>query len=111
MKFRKMRQRVTFQHLPRVDDGFGGNANGSDDWQDLLTTWGNLNPTNKGRETFQNGKFESETSHKLEIRYRQGFEPAAKYRVNYDSRVFDVLYFRNVDEADKTLEFQLKEVV
>jgi SPP1 family predicted phage head-tail adaptor len=111
MNFRKMRQRVKFQDLPRIDDGFGGNANNEDDWQDMLQTWGNMFPYVQGQERLQFGKLESETSHKLEIRYRTGFDPSAKYRVIYGSRVFDVLYFRNVNEANKVLEFRLKEVI
>jgi len=111
VNFRKMRHKVTFQELPRVDDGFGGNANGEDNWVDILTTWGRLFPYASGEESFENGKLQSETTHRLEIRYRAGFKPDAKYRVKYGERIFDVLFFRNVNEANKLLEFRLKEVV
>ena len=111
MNFRKMQQKVIFQNLPVVDDGFGGNANGSDDWVDMLSTWGNMQPIFQGNEALENGKLQSISHHKLEIRYRSGFTPNAKYRVKFGSRIFDVLYFRNVNEANKVLKFRLKEVV
>ncbi len=106
-----MRQRVTFQHLPWVDDGFGGNANGEGDWVDLLTTWGNLFPYWQGDEQQANGKLESNNEFKLTIRFRSGFDPEAKYRVKYGTRTFNVIFFRNVNEANKVLEFKLEEVI
>jgi head-tail adaptor len=118
--FRDMRQRVSFEELPWVDDGFGGNEkdpNNDADWVHLLTTWGGLFPYWQGEEQQVHGKLESRNEFRLRIRYRKGFQPKAQYRVKYKdpatniTRTFNILYFRNKDEVNKVLEFRMEEVI
>jgi head-tail adaptor len=118
--FRKMNRRVSFEELPWVDDGFGGNENDYNndaDWNTLLTTWGALFPYWQGEEQQVHGKLESRNEFRLRIRYRSGFNPKSQYRVKYTNpntnitRTFNILYFRNKDEANKILEFRMEEVI
>ena len=73
----QLRHRIKFQVQDLEQD--------KEIWNDVLTTWANINPIS-GREYYQAETVNSDLTHKIRLRYRKGITP--DMRVIYNNRIF-----------------------
>lgn len=93
-------KRVTIQTRVEAADAYGGQTL---TWTDLQGAWAIIEPAS-GREVFAQGQDHSRVDSKITIRYVAGLKNTAvagKYRVLFDSRVFPILYVKNLDSDMK----------
>lgn len=105
----KMRHRITFQRFPGAQDSFGDPLQTDDDnWEDVAAVWAAIDPVS-GREFYAAEQSQSEVSHKIRCRYRQGLNTAM--RIKYRSRVFKIISIIDWEERHESLLIMCSEVV
>jgi SPP1 family predicted phage head-tail adaptor len=77
-------------------------------WADLKTVYCSITPIS-GKESFLSNSDFSKVSHKIKIRYTDGIN--ASQRLNWNGRIFDFVYPRNIGERNKEIEILAEEVV
>lgn len=90
----KMDRRVTIQQVTEASDGQGGQT---ETWADVATVWASINPMSD-YEKFQAQQLQTNTTHKLTIRYRTGL--TTKHRVLFGTRIFNIKGIVNPGEAN-----------
>lgn len=96
----KARHRIQIDALVLNDDDYGGQE---ESWLELTTVWGMMSPIS-GNEFFRNQQLDSNVTHKFMIRYLSSLKDtreAAKHRIQYDDRIFDISHVRNLDDNMK----------
>lgn len=105
MKIGKLRHRVTIQKLISTPDGGGGSTK---TWIDDATVWAAIEPL-RGGERYVAQQIQSELTHKITMRYREGIKP--QMRIKYKDRIFEILSVIDIDERRIWLEMLCSEVV
>jgi len=105
LRIGRLRHRVTIQSATNTSDGMGGYTEA---WGNLDTVWAAIEPF-KGDERYEVQKLEADLSHKIILRYRSGILP--NMRINFDSKVFEIIYIINRDERNIELELHCREIV
>ena len=100
----KLRHRITFKRLERVDDAAGGSAT---QFVDFSTVWSNVEPIST-RERFQYEAAQNTVTHRITIRHLPGI--ADDMRIFYGSREFHIVGIRNLHEIDALIEIVAEEV-
>jgi SPP1 family predicted phage head-tail adaptor len=100
----KLRQRVIIQEQQGVSDG-GGNL--TENWVDIAIVWANVKPL-MGQETTIAEKLTQQLTHTVTMRYRAIAK--AKNRLLFNGRVFYIEYIMNVDEKNRELRLNCREV-
>ena len=93
------KNRITIESQAITEDAIFGNPI---TWTNYKTVWSILYPKT-GKEIFKNGQLQSRVSCVAVIRYDanlQNTKNAAKYRVTYNNRYFNILAINNVDNFD-----------
>lgn len=109
----KYRNRLTFEELSKSQDNEGNWVEG----------WGNSNlgsvyaqiRTIRGNEFIMAGANQVKVSARINIRYRKDietkyFELGEKLRLNYNGRIFEIVYINNLEERNIELELIVNEV-
>jgi SPP1 family predicted phage head-tail adaptor len=91
----KMRYRVQLQSPTNTTDAGGGR---SQTWSRKADLYANIIPKS-GSESYKQGKIKDETTHEIHIRHRS--DMSAKYRIVYESRVFNIKSILNTHERDR----------
>lgn len=91
----EMRHRVTFQSLSRTRDASGQKVLGG--YVDVVTVWARIK-TASIHEAKRGQQVESQASHVLTIRHREGLDSTMV--VKFGSRRFNIIGIINVDELD-----------
>lgn len=102
------RHQIIIESFTPTSDDYGGRSVA---WSTLLTVWAIVEPLS-GREVFEFERLQSQVNYKFTIRFESTLtdtQTVGKYRINYDSRVFDIKYIRNIIEADKFMELFAQE--
>ena len=99
------RCRIIIQQVTETRDAVGGVV---ESWATYLTAWAKVTPL-RGREYFESAERQAEIIHLFELRHRDGV--TAKMRISWDSRTFNILSTRNIEERDRKLEIEAREVV
>lgn len=105
MRAGDLRHRITLQRLEMVQDSYG---QPTETWSDVVIVWAAVNPIS-GREFFQAETINSEVTHKILIRYRQGIEPAM--RIKFKDRIFTIISVINFQEKNEALQLMCKELI
>ena len=100
-----MRYRVQLQSPSDTTDAGGGR---SQSYTRVADIYANIVPKS-GKESFQRGKIQAETTHDIFIRYRSDID--ASYRIVYESRSFNIKSILNVDERDRYYKLSCTEGV
>ncbi len=103
----KLDQRITLQPLDDSERGSDGSTI-NDYSQNNITVWAE-NVTQSGREFFSAQKQNTETQALFRVRYRSGID--TKWRVQYGSRTFDILFIDDTKKRHGELLLACKEVV
>lgn len=105
MDIGRLKHRITFQKLVNSKNEYGELENS---WNDVITVWAEVRPTT-GRSFFNAKQINSEISHSVYIRYRNGLSP--NMRIKFKGRIFEVLYIMNVNEDNTLMQIYCKELV
>lgn len=98
-----LRQRLTLQTEVQTPDSAGGYVR---TWEDIADLWAEIIPVS-GRERLFGGQLQSEISHRIVLRYRDGI--TAGQRLVFENRAFNIRYVSNTMEANETLELLAEE--
>ena len=101
----RMRYRMQLQSPSNVTDAGGGRTQS---FVRVADIYANIVPKS-GKESYQRGKVQDETTHEIYIRYRSDID--ATYRLVYDSRSFNIKELLNVDERDRFYKLSCTEGV
>ena len=96
----QLRHRIKFQVQDLEQD--------KEIWNDVLTTWANINPIS-GREYYQAETVNSDLTHKIRLRYRKGITP--DMRVIYNNRIFYIVSVINEYEKNIVLQLMCREII
>lgn len=105
MDIGRMRFRVTIEKLAGTVDT-DGQENST--WATHGERWAEIEPLS-GREFFAARQVQSDTTHRVTIRYLAGITP--KMRITYGSRHFDIEGVADIGERNHELRLLCKEVV
>ena len=111
----RLRHLLTLQHEVQTSDSAGGY---SKSWADVASLWaeivvmgGTSSVLSKlsGKKYLFAGQIESEITHRILLRYRDGVTSAM--RLVFENRVFNIRYVVDSDETRNTLELLVQEGV
>lgn len=91
----KMRYKVKLQKATTTRDAGGGVT---ESWTTLKEIWADIKPVS-GSERYRQGKVQETLTHEITIRYREDL--GTNYRIQYESRNFNIKSARNIDERDR----------
>ncbi len=107
----RLRHRLILQQEVHTPDGAGGYARS---WEDVAGLWAEVTPLTgdasgrgSGRERLIAGKLQSEVSHRVVLRYREGV--TAGMRLLFEERPLHILYVVDRDERKELLELLVSE--
>ena len=105
----KMRHRITFQRFTGDADAYGDPLQADDAyWDDVTTLWAAIDPIS-GREFYAAEQSQSEVSHKIRCRYRDGLDTAM--RIVYGRRKFRLISIIDWEERHESLLIMCRELV
>ena len=105
MRIGKLRRRITIERVTETQDTDGAVL---ETWSTYATVQASIEPIS-GREYFAAQSTQADVTHRIGIRYLSGIVP--KMRVNYNSRIFDILSVINVDERSRELQLMCRESI
>lgn len=100
-----MNKRLALRTNSPSTDAGGGLV---DSYSTAITVWGGIEPL-RGYEKQVALGIDATLSHKAVVRYNSRFTPAGQ--ITYNSRTFRIHSVRDIDEANKTQELLLTEVL
>lgn len=101
----KMRFRAELQSPTSTTDAGGGSAV---TWTRLTNLYCNIKPI-RAEEKYRQGQVQDSVTHDVYIRHRDNI--STKYRLVYESRVFNIRGILNIDERDRYLLLKCQEGV
>jgi SPP1 family predicted phage head-tail adaptor len=107
MKIGKLRHKITIEHEAKVSDGAGG---WTEDWVAFASNVSaSIDPVS-GKEDFGAEQIQSETTHKIRIRYKAGI--TSVMRVNFKGRIFKITSPPiNWEERNRDMMLMCSEVI
>ena len=93
----KMRHQVLLQQPTNTTDAGGGAVK---TWSTVDTMFASIKPVS-GSEKYRQGKVQELETHHITVRYRTGI--GTNYRVQYQSRNFNIKHIRNIEERNRFL--------
>jgi SPP1 family predicted phage head-tail adaptor len=105
VKIGKLRHRITIEQVTETQDIDGSVI---ETWTTFATAQASIEPVS-GREYFAAQSTQAEVTHRIRLRYLSGVTP--KMRVNYNSRIFDILSVININERNRELQLMCRESV
>ena len=105
MRIGKLRHRITIDQVTEIQDTDGAVL---ESWSQYAVVQASIEPIS-GREYFAAQSTQADVTHRISLRYRSGITP--KMRVNYASRIFDILSVINVGERNRELQLMCRESI
>lgn len=99
----ELRHRITIQQVTEDRDALGGT---SEAWSEFAQAWAAVEPI-KGREYFGAQQVNSEVTHRVRLRYREGIR--SQMRVQFHGRIFGIEAVLNIDERNRELHLMCVE--
>lgn len=93
----RLRHRVNLQSATTTRDAGGGVT---ESWSTVAQIYCDIKPVS-GSERYRQGKVQESLTHEIVMRHRTGID--TNYRINFESRNFNVRSIRNIDERDRFL--------
>lgn len=103
-------KRINIQQFTETTDAAGATKRA---WADLKEVWAAIKPVS-GYERLRSEQLQATVTHKITMRFVSILTPpvdAAKYRLRYGSRYFNIRFVANVDEKNRFLEITAEEGV
>lgn len=98
-----LRHRITVERSTETRDDYGGQTVA---WTTRFSAWAKITPMSTSQILYAR-QLEHRVSHKIVIRFRDDIE--IDDRISYDSRIFHVRGYKNVEERDRWLEIEAEE--
>jgi SPP1 family predicted phage head-tail adaptor len=105
VKIGKLRHRIAIEQVAETRDADGSVIEG---WSAHATVQASIEPIS-GREYIAAQSTQADVTHRIRLRYLSGITP--KMRVNYNSRIFDILSVINVGERNRELQLMCRESI
>jgi SPP1 family predicted phage head-tail adaptor len=105
MKLGKLKHLITIEKKLFIKNEFGEEEVS---WESFVQCYASIEPL-LGREYFLANQTQSDVSHKVTIRWRDGINPG--YRMSWNDRIFDITSCLNVDEMNVEEILYVKEFV
>ena len=105
MRAGPLRHRIAVEQVAEHQDPDGSVI---EVWSTYATVHASIEPIT-GREYFAAQSTQADVTHRISLRYLSGTIP--KMRVNYNSRIFDILSVINVGERNRELQLMCRESV
>jgi SPP1 family predicted phage head-tail adaptor len=99
----KLRHRITIEQVIETQDADGSMI---ETWTTFAMAQASIEPIS-GREYFAAQSTQADVTHRIRLRYLSGVTP--KMRVNYNSRIFDILSVININERNRELQLMCRE--
>lgn len=99
----RLKKRLIIEQSTQVADGLGGFTEA---WSTFARVWGEIKPFS-AKERFFASKIDNPITHKITIRKLENLDD--KMRIKFDSRIFKILGFINVEEKDRFFEILAEE--
>lgn len=103
MKIGKLRHRITFEKLVKVDDGYHGFTV---TWHPVCVVWASVEPIS-GREYFYAHQITAEVTHRIKIRYSEKI--TTEMRIKHKGRYFAIESIIDLKERREFQEILAKE--
>lgn len=103
------RHRLTFQQQTATKDAIGG---ASPTWESVVTVWGYVEPLN-GRQVVAAKAIRHEVTHQIHVRWHSALSDmmaVSAMRVLFGSRILLIQFARNVEERNREIEIEAKEI-
>lgn len=100
----KLNRRIAVQALTVTRDAAGGF---SESFATAATRWGSIEPM-RGSEFDSGNRVAGDVTHKITLRHYEGLTP--KFRLQHDSRTFNIVEVLNPNEANTATVILAKEV-
>jgi SPP1 family predicted phage head-tail adaptor len=104
----EFRHVITFQKKAMTQNSFGEVIVSDDEWMDVKTVRAGIYPIS-GSEFFAAETYNSEVSHKVNLRYIPGITP--DMRVQFKDRAFRIISIVNFQERNIMLQLLCKELI
>lgn len=95
---------ISFEKISEIQNEYGEVKK---DWTTIFTTRASIRPIS-GREFYQAETVNSEVTHKVNLRYREGIK--ADMRIKFGERVFEIISVINFEERNIELQLLCKEI-
>lgn len=105
MKIGKLRHRIAIEQVVETQDSDGSVIEA---WSSYAAVQASIEPIS-GREYFAAQSTQADVTHRIRLRYFPGVTP--KMRVNYNSRIFDILSVININEHNRELQLMCRESI
>jgi SPP1 family predicted phage head-tail adaptor len=105
MRIAKLRHSIAIERVTETQDTDGSVV---ETWSPYATVHASIEPMS-GREYFAAQSTQADETHRISLRYLSGVTP--KMRVNYASRIFDILSVINVNERNRELQLMCRECI
>lgn len=110
----RLRHRLTLQQEVQTADGAGGYTRSwsavADVWAEIQSVSGTASSGSRGgKEILYAGQLQSQVTHKILLRYRDGVTPGM--RLVFENRAFNIVYLADAGEDWDTLELLVIEGV
>ena len=92
-----LRHRIAVQTEANARDENGGVVKS---WNTAATRWGRIRPLS-GRELTAAQQVDSRVTHEITLRFYDGLSPL--FRLSHDSRIYNIVSVRNIDQRDKLM--------
>jgi SPP1 family predicted phage head-tail adaptor len=105
VKIGKLRHRITIEQVTETQDADGSIV---EIWSPFAVVQASIEPAS-GREYLAAQSIQADVTHRIILRFLTGIVP--KMRVNYGSRIFDILSVINVGERNRELQLMCRESI
>lgn len=105
MRAGALRHRVELQQPTETRDSHGGVRQ---TWATVQTVYASVEPIG-GKEYFAAQQVQSDTTHRVRLRWNPDFTPTTKWRVRYDGRDFDIEAVIEMFERQREWHLMCKE--
>jgi len=105
MQAGKLRTRIEVQQNTTTTNDVGETVSS---WETVKTRWASIIPLT-GREYMLAVFAQADISHTIQMRYFPDIDQS--YRLKYGTRIFEIASVLNLNERNKTLHLQCKELV
>lgn len=107
---RLAKHRIVIQDYTEAVDDFGAPV---ETWGTLTTVWAYIKPMSGGERVIQE-QLQATATHKFTVRYIADLEDiasSARWRISWDSRLFNIRQVRNIDTENRFMEIIAEENV
>lgn len=107
---KKAKHRIVIESYTQTVDSFGAPVEA---WSAFATVWAAIKPMSGNEQVIQE-QLQATATHKFTIRYRSDLEDpttSAKYRISWNSRLFNIRQVRNIETENRFLELVAEEGV